>query len=385
MKIHLFNPENDLALADGNANYCPPPAATTIAYDLASLPVWFANGNDAVLLPDTLHTLFNEECSLLFNIAKPYGIDSGKVEALIPWGWSAQVVRRFKAMGFSQELLPPDANIDAIRHLSNRLTSISILKALRESGIETPPLPRYLTHIADVADFVNERPRCVIKAPWSGSGKGIAWGIGRLETPVANFCKGVIRRQGGVVCEEYLDALREFAMEFYYDGSSVTFAGYSLFESEKGAYSGNWLATDNAIETVLAEYIPKNHLQTVKVRLSEILLELLKGCGYVGYLGVDMMIYSDGEKLRLNPCMELNLRMNMGMVARLFYDRYVVGGREGIYKVAFYKKSGEAYVAHLHNKKKYPLLLRDGRIVSGYLNLSPVTPNSRYAAYVIVG
>ena len=30
MKLHIFNPENDLALADGGANYCPTPAATRI-------------------------------------------------------------------------------------------------------------------------------------------------------------------------------------------------------------------------------------------------------------------------------------------------------------------------------------------------------------------
>ena len=33
MQLHLFNPENDLALADGNANYCAPPSALKIAYE----------------------------------------------------------------------------------------------------------------------------------------------------------------------------------------------------------------------------------------------------------------------------------------------------------------------------------------------------------------
>ena len=36
MILYIFNPENDLALADGGANYCPPPAAALIAHELAS-------------------------------------------------------------------------------------------------------------------------------------------------------------------------------------------------------------------------------------------------------------------------------------------------------------------------------------------------------------
>ena len=55
MKLHIFNPENDLALADGGANYCPTPAAAYIAYDLASLPLWFAGEQDCVVLPDGVH------------------------------------------------------------------------------------------------------------------------------------------------------------------------------------------------------------------------------------------------------------------------------------------------------------------------------------------
>ena len=47
MKLHLFNPENDLAIADGNANYCAPPSALKIAYDLSTLPLWYANNEDA--------------------------------------------------------------------------------------------------------------------------------------------------------------------------------------------------------------------------------------------------------------------------------------------------------------------------------------------------
>lgn len=385
MILHIFNPENDLALADGGANYCPPPAAAQIAYDLASLPLWFAGEDNAVILPDEHHLRFYNEMSAQFALASPYeASQAGSVEYCRPWGWSPQIRRRLRAMGFSDSLLPGDADIEAIRALSNRCSSIRILAALGERGVELPPMPQYLQDTDAVAAFVNSLPRCVVKAPWSGSGKGIAWGIGRVETPMEHFYKGVIRRQGGVVCEHFLSSVKEFAMEFYAGERGVSFVGYSLFDAAKGSYSGNLLAEDCHIECVLSQLISLDAIHSVRVHLEDILSGMLAGSGYCGYLGVDMMIYNDGGHLRLNPCMELNLRMNMGVVSRLFHNNYVEPGVTGRYFVDFYKKPGDAYEAHMNNNKNHPLEVRDGRICRGYLNLSPVTPESRYAAYVIL-
>ena len=385
MILHIFNPENDLALADGGANYCPPPAAAQIAYDLASLPLWFAGVGNAVVLPDGHHQRFYNEMSARFALASPYDASmAGSVDCCRPWGWSPQIRRRLKAMGLPDSLLPGDADIDAIRNLSNRCSSIRILAALGERGVELPPMPQYLQDADAVADFVNSQPRCVVKAPWSGSGKGIAWGIGRVETPMVHFYKGVIRRQGGVVCEHFLSSVQEFAMEFYAGEKGVSFVGYSLFDAAKGSYSGNMLATDSYIEGILFRLIPVDTIHTVRAHLEDILSGILAGSGYCGYLGVDMMIYNDGGHLRLNPCMELNLRMNMGVVSRLFHDNYVEPGATGRYFVDFYKKPGDAYEAHQKNLAQYPLDVSNGRVRSGYLNLSPVLPGSRYTAYAIV-
>ena len=385
MILHLFNPENDLALADGGANYCPPPAAAQIAYDLASLPLWFAGIGNAVALPDGNHLRFCEDISNSFNVALPYETSMvGKLECCRPWGWSAQMKRRFKAMGVPVDVLPSDEAVDAVRFLSNRRSAIKILTELKERGIEVPAMPQYLHDADAVAAFVNSMPRCVVKAPWSGSGKGIAWGIGRVETPMEHFYKGVIKRQGGVVCEHFLESVQEFAMEFFASEQGVSFVGYSLFDANKGSYSGNLLAPDSRIEGILSYLVPLETLHSVRAHLLEILSSMLRGSSYCGYLGVDMMIYRSGEHLCLNPCMELNLRMNMGVVSRLFYDNYVVHGAEGRFFVDFYKKSGEAYELHMNNSKNHPLEVRDGRICRGYLNLSPVTSESRYAAYVIL-
>ena len=386
MKLYLFNPENDLALADGGFSYCPPPAAMCIAGELASLQLWYAGVRDAVLLPNSQHLAFRDEMSMFFELPVVYSPSmQSQVSALSPWGWSAQMRHRLKAMGFDKALLPSDDHIVDMRRLSSRELTIEILTSLRKAGIHTPPLPLYVNNLDDAVDFVNSHSRCVVKAPWSGSGKGIMWGIGSAEKPMVNFCKGVIKRQGGVVCEHFLNAKVEFAMEFLATAEKVEFAGYSLFTAENGAYTGNILASNEEIESRLSQYVPVETLAAVKAQLCTIMHSLLVNSGYVGYLGIDMMIYDNGDGYCLNPCMEVNLRMNMGVVSHLFYDRFVCAGKHGIYRVEFFKQPGDAYRSHLEMKRSHPLEVENGRVAHGYMNLVPVTPENRYIAYAIIG
>lgn len=385
MKLHIFNPENDLALADGGFSYCPPPAAMCIANELASLPLWYAGKDDVVALPNE-HLQFRNEMAAMFDLPRAYNPSMCQdVTSLSPWGWSAQMRHRFfKAMGFDKDMLPSDAEIESMRNLSSRLLTIEILTALRDAGIGTPPLPQYINDLDDVIAFVDSHERCVVKAPWSGSGKGIMWGIGRAEEPLVHFCKGIIRRQGGVVCEHFLNAIQEFAMEFYACGGSVEFVGYSLFTAENGTYTGNVLASNAEIEKHLSQYISTERVVEVREALRKIMQPLLADSGYAGYFGIDMMLYDNGGECCLNPCMEVNMRMNMGVVSRLFYDRFVSAGKCGNYKVCFFKRPGEAWCFHQEMQVMYPLKVENGRIVQGYISLSLVTPGNRYIAYAVI-
>lgn len=385
MKLHIFNPENDLALADGNSNYCPPPMARTIARDLAALPLWYADDVDVVMVPSPLCVEYAAHLSAFFTMpSASVALPVSRLTAVAPWGWSAQMKRRFKDMGVPDSLLPTSQNLEQIRVLSNRRVAIDLLQALHSSGIDTPEIPVYATQPATVAAFINSMPRSVVKAPWSGSGKGIAWGIGRVEVPVEHFYMGVIKRQGGVVCERLLDKVVDFAMEFSVRAGVVSFAGYSLFTCDGGSYSGNILATDVAIEAFLCEYISRDILANVKKVLMAELSRLLAPIGYNGYLGVDMLIYRHVGTFRLNPCVELNLRMNMGAVSRIFFDKYVDAGSRGRFLVSFYKNSGEALAVHNAMHVRYPLCVEQGRVLRGYMPLSPVTADNRYSAFVVI-
>jgi len=88
--------------------------------------------------------------------------------------------------------------------------------------------------------------------PLSGSGKGLMWILGDMTDKQTDWCRRVIRQQGGVVAEPVLRKVLDFAMEFYLDGGACRFAGYSLFHAaDSGAYGGNELLSDSRIEEKL--------------------------------------------------------------------------------------------------------------------------------------
>ena len=48
-RIHLFNPENDLALAFGGSNYTPPANALALHNAGAALPLFYGESGDMVI------------------------------------------------------------------------------------------------------------------------------------------------------------------------------------------------------------------------------------------------------------------------------------------------------------------------------------------------
>ena len=177
-------------------------------------------------------------------------------------------------------------------------------------------------------------------------------------------------------------------MEFFSNGKGkVRFIGYSLFETDKrGIYKENLLATDDDILGKLSAYVPASVFRLLCRRLT---IELAHTIGeYEGYLGVDMMICRTPlakTGYAIHPCVEINLRMNMGVVARMVYDRYVCDRVQGRYIIEYYTSLGEAEQADRSLRLQHPLLIEEGRIKSGYLSLTPIGQQTAYQAYILIG
>jgi hypothetical protein len=112
----------------------------------------------------------------------------------------------------------------------------------------------------------------------------------------------------------------------------VRFYGYSLFFNAHGdAYGGNLIADDEAIKAELTKHVPEGLIDDIREALTRILADLTEG-DYEGFMGVDMMI-ADGQQGQaiVVPCVELNLRTTMGVIAHSVTQRLRHVGISGRY------------------------------------------------------
>lgn len=390
--LYIFNPEHDLALASGEANYMAPASARRMASELALLPMWYAEEGSAVLAPSAYNLDYVKKIQELLGlsvdlITEPELAIEPDLD-IRPWGWDVALRKRLSVLGVDEVLLPSMGQLNDLREYSHRSKAVALLPELQLNEYFCGE-SYYLKTPEEWKRFVEGRKECLLKAPLSGSGKGLNWCKGIFTSFISGWCTRVAASQGGVIAEPIYNKVEDFAMEFYSDGAGeLTFVGYSLFHTGKsGMYEGNCLLSNEAIRKKLSQYIPSEALMDLENCL-KYRLSALVGTVYKGYLGVDMMIcrFPENEKpvFRIHPCVEINLRMNMGVIARFLHDRYVRPGSTGRFVIDYHPSEGEALQEHERMSATYPLEIREGRVYSGYLPLVPVHRRSCYRAWIWV-
>lgn len=390
--LYIFNPEHDLALASGETNYMAPASARRMASELALLPMWYAEEGSAVLAPSAYNLDYVKKIQELLGlsvdlITEPELAIEQDLD-IRPWGWDVALRKRLSVLGVDEVLLPSMGQLNDLREYSHRSKAVALLPELQLNEYFCGE-SYYLKTPEEWKRFVEGRKECLLKAPLSGSGKGLNWCKGIFTPFISGWCTRVAASQGGVIAEPIYNKVEDFAMEFYSDGAGeLTFVGYSLFHTGKsGMYEGNCLLSNEAIRKQLAQYIPLEALMDLENCL-KYRLSALVGTVYKGYLGVDMMIcrFPENEKpvFRIHPCVEINLRMNMGVIARFLHDRYVRPGSTGRFVIDYHPSEGEALQEHERMSATYPLESREGRVYSGYLPLVPVHRRSCYRAWIWV-
>ena len=390
MKLYLFNPEHDLALAHGLVRYLPPLVVRKFADDFSLLPFWYAEDKSKILLfnDDQLASL--ERYNQLFNRSiqgvLPSQIKHINNVEVMPWGWDYTIREWLIENEIPEEFLPNEEYLKKLTQLSHRSFSVELLSKLQISPYFCGE--SYLFNsLEELNCFVEQQEATVLKEPLSGSGRGIMWCENTLILSLQVWAKRIIERQNGVVGEPRYNKIVDFAMEFYISSTGVCdFISYSLFNTSSfGSYQGSFLLSDEKIEEQLSKYVPLTELNHLK-KILKYQFEILVKDSYQGYLGVDMMIcsFDDSPYYRIHPCVEVNFRMNMGVVASHIRNDFLPFHAQGKFDTYFYRSDGEALAKHLEMEDKYPLRIENNQLVSGYFPLVPVTSTSRYRAWVII-
>lgn len=140
--MNIFNPEHDLCMANGDANFVPPASALEFGKDCAGLTRW---------------------------------IDQSSDNEVVPWGWDAVLKRRLQKEGVPGSMLPSDDAIAEIRRLSHRgnavNASIYVNDFQANADVRLLKHLRPISYVREISDVnaltpaVEEFGDAVLKAP----------------------------------------------------------------------------------------------------------------------------------------------------------------------------------------------------------------------------
>ena len=318
MKLLVFNPEHDLALAANLSNFTAPHAGRQLRADLGFIPAIWAAANDFVLVEN----VEDAERRFLRLTRRPFGRFIAKellcklqFSAVDVWGWDLAIRAYLLRWGVDAAVMPTVTKIDAIRQLSHRRYAMQLLERLQMPG--TIGRSCETDQMEMIADRLQSGEHLVVKAPWSSSGRGVRFMEGDMNIYDNGWVRHVIEKQGSVMVEPYYNKVKDFGMEFVSDGKGlVSYVGLSLFQTSNGAYTGNILTFEEEKEHMISRYISVDLLKAIRQKICTLMGVLLKD-RYAGAFGIDMMVVrrDDGDGFLLHPCVEINLRRTMGHVA----------------------------------------------------------------------
>lgn len=271
MRLCVFNPEHDLCLAKGRWNYVPPRSAVDFARRDASLM--------SVLYPDAV-------CTSVYNFQ--FSILHSQLDEITAWGWDAVVKHELLKRGIPAALLPSDDEINTIRELQHRSTVLPLQPDCHE-----------VHSIEDMESLLKKSEHWVMKAPWSGAGRGLRWVHGTLSAIDRDWLVKTVAAQRCVIAELRREVVADLALE-YMDGA---FFGYSYFKTGSGVYKENVPWKDEQIEAAFPVREARSRIEPW--------LAANVWPRYHGPLGVDLMVSPDGTIY----VSEINFRHTMGMIA----------------------------------------------------------------------
>ena len=397
----FFNPTCESAIANGSPYYTAPAKLRQFEQDMGYLPGWLAGDKDHVLVRGKVDPSFSLKMrNLGFILPDFINLDQalsdpewmsrpkGRIQ---PWGWSPALCRMFKN---SMQAYRDDFQHSVVatwlpvhKMMYSRLTAIDLLEKLmdRHSFSWMPPrsdLPVVCNNLDLVYNEIARHSRSVVKTPWSSSGRGLLL-FPNVDSKKKNdeLLSGMLNQQGFVSVETWLDKVMDLSFQFYSSDGKISYKGRTIFETDrKGRYVRNFLEENVDVPGNVSAILEKHTAKVVDL-LADALSQSDYARLYEGWIGVDALIYrSETGELKFHPMIEINGRFTMGAIS-LKMREYLAPGSKGFLQV-YYSKSSNFHTFCREQEAAKPLIMKDHRVESGFLPLTPPLEEHHFGAYI---
>lgn len=403
--IYFFNPTCELAVANESVNYMAPAQLRKFEAELSTLPWILANSQDIILAEKVPANQFTDRLETAgfrlpnFRSSEYAFSDSNFLSAekgfLFPWGWSPSVhklLSPLKPACCHEFINSPVAEWrDVHRELYSRKSALTILQSIvnknySENILSLNDIPEICTSHEQIIALEHKWGKVVVKAPWSSSGRGLQiLRPNEYNQTNRQVITGYLKQQGFVIVEPWHNKVLDLSFQFFSFGNGkIEYRGLTTFSTDhSGRYLGNYLQElPPDLAPGLNEFLSEN-LDKMIVELHQSLATSKYSTDYYGWLGVDAIIFksSDG-KLKLHPCLEINCRFTMGAIA-LSLRTQLAAQSVGEFRITHGKGGHFAQFCEEMTREE-PLITNSGKIVSGFLPLTPALPENGFGAYLSV-
>lgn len=309
-RLLIFNPSHDMALAAHSACYTPPRAIAEMERRMSDFPGRWAREGDVVL------TDWRVPYAQLVRQA-------GHPLIPEPWGWNIPLRRRLLRLGVPAELVPTEEELERWRNYSSRRFAATYLHELLPLLPTARTAGREMAFFDSAEDFVRqaEPGTYMLKPEFSSSGRGH-----RLITLPEEA--GSLRMHHFLADRFLRDKLLDAALLYYIDGEGrVQLLGYSVFHTNaRGGYLRQEQLPQGLLRDVIVQAMADAADMDALISAHSQLLSHLLAPHYHGYVGIDMLVARGvhGQPV-LHPCLELNLRMTMGIAWLMQCERGSAG------------------------------------------------------------
>ena len=400
--IYYFNPTCELAIANGSFSYQPPLLLQEMERELSILPFVFCTENDFVLTDsppsaDFLQMLTDAGFGLpkFCRLTELESLPTDSFDTIYPWGWSPAAHYRLKNL---KEKCSETFKISPVykwtaehKLLFERSTSLGFLTGILDNNppnwfISKEMVGEKVTSCEEIDSRLKKHAPLVLKAPLSSSGRGIQ--IIRktqLNTSNRQWISGVLKQQNYLIAEPHLEKLMDLSFQFQVlPDSEVKYLGYSIFETNSnGQYNGT-LIHPNLNQYLNEKYDPD--LEFMIEETATVLKAAMETSAYAiehrGFLGADALFFMNQNRLMMQPCIEINSRMNMGILTK-FLERRLHPESKGKFEL-FHGNPGEFNTFAAKQIHSNPPTLKDGLLYSGFLPLIEPCKKSKFGAYALI-
>lgn len=330
-RLYLFNPGHEEALRSSqHQSYTPPKVVRQMMYDLYELSYLLMEWGDYVLRPKDLklddfllYDYEGREVSPLSIKQRPLSLEMWALEPFMRGRieeWASRYALQLSLPTITEayyQLSHRSLALKLLRHLSSCYPIPQQLYPRWFYGEEAPELLQHWVH--EHASNGTLSLGVILKRPFTSSGRGVMELSAQQASSEAHALIEQARRGHGISLEPRLEVVRNYALLFYLSLGEAKHRYISTFDTDpRGgtAYTCNLLIPQSKQRSELEELLPHslNWEQWIEVYCS--FLRQHVAPYYSGWVGVDLFSYTDSTgALCLHPCVEINLRCTMGVLA----------------------------------------------------------------------